>query len=200
MHAPSLGRVKIQSADTSQQEKAFSNDQVKVLNMHCIDCNQRILEVPKKRVNINYIRCRQCYKKSVTFFCHYPHCKQKLRGSLSKFCVVHEAKKKAEKKEILARAAEERRRKRLEIPDPCFNSWEHSSNKKFQAGVDMFEICSVLEITPDFTLQHLRAAYKRRARDLHPDKNVEDTTKLFQDLQAAYRQGLEALGATEPDS
>lgn len=168
--------------------------------MYCIDCNQRILEVPKKRVNINFIRCKQCYKASVTFFCQYPCCKQKLKGSFAKFCLVHEARKKAEKKEILARAAEERRRKRLEIPDPFFNNWEQSSNRKFNAGVDMFEVCSVLDISPDFTLEHLRAAYKRKARDLHPDRNVEDTTVLFQDLQSAYRQGLVVLGEIERDS
>ncbi|CAF1601505.1 unnamed protein product [Didymodactylos carnosus] len=32
----------------------------------------------------------------------------------------------------------------------------------------------------------IRAAYKRRAREFHPDKNVNDTTSLFQAMELAY--------------
>jgi len=58
----------------------------------------------------------------------------------------------------------------------------------------VFEICSVLELLPNFTKQQLRDAYKQKARELHPDKNSVDTTDQFQHLQAVYKQALAALG------
>lgn len=167
---------------------------IRSVNLFCVDCNQRIEDVPKKRVNFNFMRCKSCYKKSVTFTCQYPFCKQKLKSNTIKFCLVHAVKSKAEKKEALARAAEDLRRKKLELPDPFQDSWRFPQSELFQSGADLFEIYTVLDISPNFTKTTLRAAYKQKARELHPDKNEQDTTEQFQNLQVVYKQALVLLG------
>mmetsp|Transcript_1097 Transcript_1097/g.2261 ORF Transcript_1097/g.2261 Transcript_1097/m.2261 type:complete len:182 (-) Transcript_1097:28-573(-) len=171
--------------------------QIKSVNVFCVDCNHRIEDIPKKRVDFNFMRCKACYKKSVTFICQYPFCKQKLKSHAVKFCLTHTIKSKAEKKEALARAAEEERRKRLELPDPFQDSWRFPQSALFQSGGDLFEIYTVLDITPNFTKTTLRAAYKQKARELHPDKNEQDTTEQFQNLQVVYKQALALLGEKE---
>jgi hypothetical protein len=178
-----------------------SEYQIRSTNLFCVDCNQRIDDIPKKRVNFNFIRCKACYKKSVTFICQYPCCKQKLKSNLIKFCFTHEVKSRAEKKEALARAAEEHRRQKLELPDPFNSSWSFPQSELFHSGADLFEIYSVLDVSPNFTKVSLRAAYKQKARELHPDKNPhEDTTDRFQQLQLVYKQALLLLGGKEDNN
>jgi hypothetical protein len=179
--------------------------QLRAVNYHCVDCNKRIEDIPKKRVNFNFMRCKECYKNSVTFVCQYPCCKQKLRSTYTKFCTTHEIKSKAEKKEALARAMDEKRRKKLELPDPFQDSWNNyffsqssSSASHFHSEIDMFEIYAVLNVSPNFTKHDLRIAYKQKARELHPDKNTtSDTTEQFQNLQVIYKQALVLLGDKE---
>ena len=46
---------------------------------------------------------------------------------------------------------------------------------------------AVLGVSPAATDEQIKAAYRRRAMDLHPDRNpAKDTTKLFQFLNEAY--------------
>lgn len=119
-----------------------------------------------------------------------------MRSSTGNFCDFHFSRSNAEKREALERAAEEKRRKKLELPDPFSAHWNfpQEESNRFHSGVDVFEICSVLELLPNFTKQQLRDAYKQKARELHPDKNSVDTTDQFQHLQAVYKQALAALG------
>ena len=169
-----------------------SSKSIRTINLYCVDCNQYIQEIPKKKVKINFLRCKECYKKSVTFYCQYPSCKQKLRSSITKYCLIHDAKTKADKKAAEARAMEEKRRKKLEIPDPLFsNNWQFPESQLFHSGVDLFEIYTVLDVNPQFTKQQVKAAYRVKALALHPDKNPrEDTTDQFQQLQEVYKQAL----------
>lgn len=44
----------------------------------------------------------------------------------------------------------------------------------------------LLNINPNATQQEIREAYKRRAREFHPDKNTADTTRIFQAMKLAY--------------
>ncbi len=44
----------------------------------------------------------------------------------------------------------------------------------------------ILNINPNATQQEIREAYKRRAREFHPDKNTTDTTRIFQAMKLAY--------------
>jgi len=48
----------------------------------------------------------------------------------------------------------------------------------------------VLKVSPRATQEDIHKAYKKRARELHPDKNINDPTAKtkFQDLQVAYDQ------------
>lgn len=185
------------------QKNSSTMSQVSIINHYCVDCNQKIQEIPKKRVKINFMRCKECYKSSVTIMCQYPCCKQKLRSSFAKYCYAHEVKSKADKKEALARAMEEKRRKKLELPDPFQDSWRfpNQQSEQFNSGVDLFDIYTVLDVCPPyFTQHHVRAAYKRKARELHPDKNLAaDSTEQFQHLQLVYKQALALLGVADKE-
>ena len=93
---------------------------------------------------------------------------------------------------------EEQRRKKLELPDPFADEWrfpQEGQSEHFHSGVDLFDIYTVLDVSPHFTQEHLRAAYKRKARELHPDKNpAPDATEKFQQFQSVYKQALSLFG------
>jgi len=44
----------------------------------------------------------------------------------------------------------------------------------------------LLNITPNATQEEIREAYKRRALEFHPDKNANDTTRIFQAIKQSY--------------
>lgn len=57
----------------------------------------------------------------------------------------------------------------------------------------------LLGVTADAEVRDLRRAYRRRARGLHPDRNVDsEATQQFQALHAAYRLALAAALASTP--
>lgn len=59
---------------------------------------------------------------------------------------------------------------------------------------------AVLGVTPAATDEQIKAAYRRRAMDLHPDRNpAKDTTKQFQFLNEAYAVLSNAELRTEYD-
>ena len=43
-----------------------------------------------------------------------------------------------------------------------------------------------MDIGRNATKQEIREAYKRRAKEFHPDKNTHDTTRIFQAIKSAY--------------
>lgn len=43
-----------------------------------------------------------------------------------------------------------------------------------------------MNVNSNATQQEIRDAYKRRAREFHPDKNTVDTTGIFQAMKLAY--------------
>jgi DnaJ-class molecular chaperone len=52
---------------------------------------------------------------------------------------------------------------------------------------DKFEAYDILGIQQNATAQQIKDAYRRKALQLHPDKNRDiDTTENFQELQLAY--------------
>lgn len=51
---------------------------------------------------------------------------------------------------------------------------------------DENDLYKLLNINAGATQQEIRDAYKRRAREFHPDKNTADTTRIFQTIKLAY--------------
>jgi curved DNA-binding protein CbpA len=51
---------------------------------------------------------------------------------------------------------------------------------------DEKDFYKLLNINANATQQEIREAYKRRAREFHPDKNTADTTRIFQAMKLAY--------------
>jgi curved DNA-binding protein CbpA len=43
-----------------------------------------------------------------------------------------------------------------------------------------------LNVNPNATQEEIRAAYKLKAREFHPDKNTADTTRIFHAVKLAY--------------
>ena len=43
-----------------------------------------------------------------------------------------------------------------------------------------------MNLNASATQHEIRDAYKRRAREYHPDKNTTDTTRIFQAMKLAY--------------
>jgi DnaJ-domain-containing protein 1 len=60
---------------------------------------------------------------------------------------------------------------------------------KFSKNVKSTELYDILGVPPDATPSNIRSAYRKKARDVHPDKNPDDPNaeKKFRDLSAAYQ-------------
>jgi curved DNA-binding protein CbpA len=56
-----------------------------------------------------------------------------------------------------------------------------------------------LDVHSNATQEEIRAAYKRRACEFHPDKNTVDTTRIFQAVKLAYNVLCNETQRTEYD-
>ncbi|MCJ1399282.1 hypothetical protein MMC11_002484 [Xylographa trunciseda] len=71
---------------------------------------------------------------------------------------------------------------------------QHQSSERSGSGGDPLgnvKTCyyKLLDVQPQASEDEIKKAYRRKALELHPDRNygnVEDTTKLFSEIQAAY--------------
>lgn len=173
-----------------------SEGQIKTINVFCIDCSQKIKDIPKNRVTFNFIRCKQCYQKSVTFICNYDGCGKKINKN-GMFCDRHRIKSKAEKKAALAKLSEEQSKPKT---DDFYNDNDQSDipqSASFRMGIDLFEIQAMFCLPSNFTETMLRTSYKQKAVELHPDKNTTNTTDQFQYMQIIYNQAISLLEANK---
>lgn len=167
---------------------------------HCIDCSRSLSadKVRLHRVKFNIPRCRDCYKTKIANYCQYfqkdgKQCRSKADYGEC-YCSFHVELPEHLRCKYKPRSAPGKQRQKCddnhrknrqkssranqEIPDPCVDDLIPESQTR---------LYRIIGIGVGSSTQQIRAAYLRKARELHPDKNIGvNTTKEFQILQAAY--------------
>jgi DnaJ-domain-containing protein 1 len=75
---------------------------------------------------------------------------------------------------------------------------EYSSSKKVKST----ELYDLLGVKPDATTSNIRSAYRKKAREVHPDKNPDDpdAEKKFREVSAAYQTLSDPAARKQYDS
>jgi hypothetical protein len=77
------------------------------------------------------------------------------------------------------------------LEEPLFYTTPH--NERVDETVGQQDCFALLELTPPYTVEAVKRAYRRLAKQHHPDRG--GAADHFLALQNAYRQALDALGA-----
>jgi hypothetical protein len=149
----------------------------------------------KSRVAINFIRCNDCYKAKVSNYCEYSfrgkHCKHKavLRG----LCSAHIAEERFIRYQQKKNPHIYGKRDTKPMYNPFANNQYESDDSDNFGNFDFLEgkmtPLEILGLSTNgvYSADEIRAAFRRKALQLHPDKNRDrDTTEDFQELHEAY--------------
>ena len=168
---------------------------IEIVAKHCIDCNRVIMQPKKSKIKINFRRCSECYKYTVTNYCQKWTCGQqcKHKAITRGYCKLHFILERDEIAERRKRGSPQftayDRAKYGDIPDPCKNYYiPNSSLPKSDVTIESSrKPHEVLGISPSASAFEIKRAYKQKALLLHPDKNRNlDTTSQFQEIVYAY--------------
>jgi hypothetical protein len=80
---------------------------------------------------------------------------------------------------------------RFGLEEPLFFTTPNS--ERMGAAVGQQDCYVLLELTPPYTVEAVKRAYRRLAKQHHPDRGGD--AAHFLALQSAYRQALERVGA-----
>ena len=160
----------------------------------CVDCKCPLPNKKKNRISINFLRCKNCYKANMSQYCEFIfHDKQcKFKAELRGLCWKHISfektirQKQQEKPHIYGKTA---------TKSSYTSDWYEDKSFDF-IEEDKMTCLEILGLSTNgvYSADEIRTAFRCKALQLHPDKNLErDTTNEFQELHEAYEIILKTL-------